>query len=243
MRTRPGTFIFNFHGIGKISRPYDPGEAPFWLSQQEFKEALDAIELKPSDLQVAITFDDGNVSDLEIAAPELIRRNIPAAFFALAGRLGQASFLSKTHLRELTDAGFEIGSHGYDHVDWTRLRRRDLEREACASKAVLEDTIGVAVRRAAIPFGRYNWRVLRALERAGYTEVLSSDGGPRLSSAWPVPRRSLRDGRAVSSVSDLLAGGHAVGRRATCEARLVVKASSPMRAPPNGFLGGWMLGR
>lgn len=230
-RTSPATYIVNYHGVGSALRDYEPGEAPFWLTEDEFDASLEAVRIALRKRRVMLTFDDGNLSDYTIAAPALVRRGLTACFFVVAGRLGSRGFMGGSHLRQLVAEGFEIGSHGLGHVDWTQLDAAALAREVQDSKAILEDTIGHVVRRAAIPFGRYDRRVLQALRDVGYDEVLSSDGGPRLTAAWPVPRRSIREGISAADLPRLIDASFAALRRLRCEGQLRLKSALNRNRP------------
>jgi peptidoglycan/xylan/chitin deacetylase (PgdA/CDA1 family) len=222
---RVATFIINIHGVGKATRPYEPGEEPYWIDDADFEGVLDFVERHPRRQGIRLTFDDGNHSDHAIAAPALRMRGLSATFFVLAGRLDQAGYLSKSEVRELCDEGFEVGSHGCDHIDWTRASDEVLKRELKDSKVIIEQTTGCAVRGAAIPFGLYDRRVLEALSHCGYSEVFSSDGGPRLTTAWPIPRYSLRRGVDVGALADCIEAGTALLSLAQTEARVRIKAS------------------
>src|SRR4051794_24605307 len=81
-----------FHGIGDPSRPLDAGEAQVWVTRQRFEEMVDVIADRQD---VHVTFDDGNVSDLEIGLPVLAKRGIHAEFYILAGRFETPGFLSR----------------------------------------------------------------------------------------------------------------------------------------------------
>jgi peptidoglycan/xylan/chitin deacetylase (PgdA/CDA1 family) len=218
-------FIVNIHGVGKIPRAYDSGEEPYWIDNVDLESILDFVERHPRPNSIGLSFDDGNRSDHAIAAPALRRRGLRARFFVLAGKLDQDGYLSRGQLRELSEEGFEIGSHGYEHVDWTKANDGILTRELRDSKAIIEDTTGRAVTSAAIPFGIYDRHVLRALRHFGYREIFSSDGGPRLTSAWPTPRYSLRRGVELGALADRIETGAAFLSRAQTEARLRIKAS------------------
>jgi peptidoglycan/xylan/chitin deacetylase (PgdA/CDA1 family) len=71
-----------------------------------------------------------------------------------------------------------------DHVPWTGLDDRALEREIAGSKAILQDVLGHEIRSVALPFGAYNRRVLAALRAAGYTAIYSSDPGTSQGDQW-----------------------------------------------------------
>ncbi len=180
----------NFHGIGEPERTLEPGEAPFWVSPQQFEEVVSHVAKAPANFEV--TFDDGNLSDHDIALPTLLRFGLRARFFMLTGRIGDPGSLDKAHLRALSEAGMTIGSHGIDHTAWPTLSDADLKHELYASRARLEDICGHAITEAGIPFGRYDARVLRALRNAGYTTAWSSDGGRFRNHTFMRPRTSVR---------------------------------------------------
>lgn len=163
-----------FHGIGDPERRLDPREQVVWVSREHFLSLLDCITGRDD---VAITFDDGNASDLEHALPALLERGLSATFFVVAGRLGTPCFLDERGLRELAAAGMEIGCHGMRHRPWRGLDEQALHEELVEAKTILERAIGCPVTRAACPFGSYDRRVLRGLRRSGYKHVYTSDRG------------------------------------------------------------------
>ncbi len=196
----------NFHGIGDPGRTLEPGEAPYWLSQEQFEHVLDQIAATPDPAAIQITFDDGNLSDHDIALPALINRGLRARFFVLTGRLGQAGSLHKAHLHSLQDAGMQIGSHGIDHVSWPTLDDAALRQELETSRTQLEEICGRSITEAGIPFGRYDARVLRALRASGYTTAWSSDGGQWRQGAFLRPRTSLRGDMSSAEMRAILSG-------------------------------------
>lgn len=203
--------ILNFHGIGAPRRELEPGEAPYWVSEDFFARILDLIPEAP--LPVAITFDDGNASDLDIAAPRLIDRGLTAEVFALSGRLDRPGSLSAAGLRELEAAGLRIGTHGVDHVDWRRAAPEVLAREIADSRARLGDVVSREIDAAAIPFGSYGPHVLRALRQAGLARVFTSDGGRADATAWLRPRTSVRGDMDAGAVRAILQGRESPLRR------------------------------
>lgn len=216
--------ILTFHGIGVPARALAPGEADYWIGVDRFLEVLDRISGHPDRERLFITFDDGNTSDLAIAVPELQRRGLRAEFFVLTGRIGQPGSLDADDIRALIGAGMDIGSHGIAHRDWTSLSARELDDELNASKAVLEKICGEPVRAAAIPFGRYNANVLRALRRAGYAAAYSSDGGAVDTSAFLRPRTSIRRNTGDGTLDRILSGQSSVLRRLRRTAAMTIKS-------------------
>lgn len=140
---------------------------------------------------VGFAFDDGNSSDLELALPILAEHGLKARFFVLAGRLGTPGYLSAGDLVSLREAGMRIGSHGINHRDWRTIDAEELRAEAVDSKAILSEAIGAPVTEAACPFGSYDRRVVRALRRAGYERMFTTEGGPARTGSYVMPRTSV----------------------------------------------------
>ena len=163
-----------FHGIGEPERRLDPGEQDVWVSRERFLSLLDSVKARDD---VAISFDDGNVSDLEHAMPALRERGVVATFFVVAGRLGTPHFLDEDAVGALAAGGMEIGCHGMLHRPWRGLDVQALHEELVEAKTVLERALKRPVTRAACPFGSYDRRVLRTLRGCGYEHVYTSDGG------------------------------------------------------------------
>ena len=163
-----------FHGVGEPPRVLDRGEADVWVSKKRFAALLDAAAERND---VRITFDDGNVSDLEHALPALRARGLEGTFFIVAGRIGTPGFLDASGVRQLAAAGMEIGSHGMCHRPWRHLDALARDEELVRAKALLEEVVERPVTEAACPFGSYDRRVVAGLRAAGYRRVYTSDRG------------------------------------------------------------------
>jgi peptidoglycan/xylan/chitin deacetylase (PgdA/CDA1 family) len=189
----PSCSILNFHGIGQPSRTLEPGEERYWITADFFRKCLDrvvAFNLRKAG-ELHITFDDGNVSDYEIALNEITERGLDATFFIVSHRIDCKGSLTKTMLRSLHQSGMAIGTHGRRHNDWRLMPTDELQLELRESKATLEDIISSPVIQAAIPFGSYDNRVLNTLRREGFQSVYSSDRGPCRKDRWLRPRTCI----------------------------------------------------
>ena len=195
-----------FHGIGTPARRMEAGEAPYWVSVAQFETVLDLIARQPLPERFRISFDDGNISDHDIALPRLTAHRLRADFFVLSGRIGQPGSLDRDHVRALQRAGMTIGSHGVAHRDWRRLDDAGLAEELRASRICLEAIIGVPVTTAGIPFGSYDRRVLQALRGAGYQAAYSSDRGEMDPTAFLRPRTSITAAMGPGEIAAILAG-------------------------------------
>ena len=170
----------NVHGVGPLpSRPMEDGEDQVWISVEQLEGLLDAAVGRPD---VTITFDDGNLSDLELGLPRLQERGLKARFYVCAGLLGEPGRLDEAGVRELHHAGMVIGSHGWAHrdwrsLDWGPLGAVEVEEEMVRARRRIGKLIGTDVSEVAVPFGSYDRHVVRALRRTGVTRIYTSDGG------------------------------------------------------------------
>ncbi|MEO0369813.1 MAG: polysaccharide deacetylase family protein [Pseudomonadota bacterium] len=204
--------ILNFHGLGQPTRALEPGEALYWVPADLFAQTLDLARSLKGKVETHITFDDGNASDLTLAAPLLAEHAMHAQFFVLSDRIGEAGSLSATDMHELQKAGHSIGTHGASHVDWKALDAAGQTREFDHARTAIAGVTGQPVTAAAIPFGRYNGAVLRALKSRGYTHVYSSDGGAWRSDRAPIPRTSPRSDMTIEDIENVMLGREPVLR-------------------------------
>ncbi|MEU0738415.1 polysaccharide deacetylase family protein [Streptomyces sp. NPDC006134] len=168
---------------------------------------------------VLLTFDDGFADLPGPTAEALAARSLPATAYLTTGALAPggrsllppAPMMTLDRVAELERSGMEIGSHTVTHAQLDTLSARRLAYELRASKDVLEDTLGHAVRHLAYPHG-YNSAKVRAMAaRAGYEtatavrHALSSDRDERYRIARLIVRRS----HTVADVRAWLAGGGA----------------------------------
>ncbi|HEY0408264.1 MAG TPA: polysaccharide deacetylase family protein, partial [Pyrinomonadaceae bacterium] len=96
--------------------------------------------------RIVITFDDGCETDLLAAAPLLKEFNANATFYIVAGFLDTPGYLNARQLRELSEQGFDIGSHSMTHAYLPDLAPQQLRTEIYESKARLEEITGRAVK-------------------------------------------------------------------------------------------------
>jgi peptidoglycan/xylan/chitin deacetylase (PgdA/CDA1 family) len=120
----------------------DPGYLRYVVREHEFREQMEWLQsaglrgISVSEALtgktsggIVITFDDGCETDLSVAAPILRKLNFGATFYITVGFLGRPGYLAADQLRELRDAGFEIGCHSMTHPYLTDLDDLQLHRE------------------------------------------------------------------------------------------------------------------
>jgi peptidoglycan/xylan/chitin deacetylase (PgdA/CDA1 family) len=125
--------------------------------------------------QPAITFDDGHVSNIQLAAPSLASRGLAATFFITVGWTGTKNgYMDWSELKALHAAGHNIGAHGWSHKLLTHCSDAELDQELRKARLTLEDGLGAAVSSISLPGGRFDSRVLAACSEAGYDAVFTS---------------------------------------------------------------------
>jgi peptidoglycan/xylan/chitin deacetylase (PgdA/CDA1 family) len=157
----------------------EPSAYSYALETAQFQRHLNLyVHLRArgqSELRPEITFDDGHISNYELALPLLQARGIQARFFITVGWTGHKSgYMGWPELRALQQAGQDIGAHGWTHTLLTHCSGKDLHRELEKARYTLQDKLGISVTTMSLPGGRFNRRVLAACNEAGYTRVYTS---------------------------------------------------------------------
>ena len=203
-----------FHGIGHPRRDLEPGEGRYWVEPDLYHRVLDEIAETPD---VRVSFDDGNVSDVEIALEGLLQRGLRATFFVLAGRVGRSGSLDRGGIVELCRQGMVVGTHGMDHRSWRGLPPDGRDRELVQARRQIEELTGSPVDLAALPLGQYDRALLSHLKREGYAAVHTSDRRPAREGAWIQPRYSVRQDDTLESVRSAVLAGPGARRRLRLE--------------------------
>jgi len=138
-------------------------------------------DLEAGKFFAAVTFDDGFVSVLENALPELQRYKMPATIFVPSGYLGQQPgwikkdkkewVMTPEQLRVARKGGLTIGSHTVLHSRLDRLSREQAGCEMSVSKSELEKILEQPVELLSFPHGAYNGNILELAQSIGYRRV------------------------------------------------------------------------
>jgi peptidoglycan/xylan/chitin deacetylase (PgdA/CDA1 family) len=214
--------VVTFHGVGRPHDGVGPAEARYWCDADLFRHLIDEVtRVSAEGGRIEITFDDGNKSDLEIAAPLLAERGLAATFFVCAGRLGKPHYLSVEDLAALEAMGMTIGSHGQNHVDLRRVDGDNLAVETAKADRVLAAHCRAPVDSFAIPFGSYDRRALAALRH--FRRVYSSDGVRTTGSEHPIPRIAFTRDWSVETITRIVERRDSPVDRARYRAKALLK--------------------
>ena len=130
------------------------------------------------DKYVAISFDDGYKDNYTHALPLLKKYNAKATFHLIEPKIGGSIYMDAAQIRELLQAGMEIGSHTMSHHQLAEIDPKYLEWEIGVSKYALEKRFpGLQVRTLAYPNGSVNAQVIAALKKYGYEQALTGHTG------------------------------------------------------------------
>jgi peptidoglycan/xylan/chitin deacetylase (PgdA/CDA1 family) len=166
----------------------------------------DSDDLRP---RVAITFDDGYRDNYDYAVPLLAKYGLSATFFVVAGLIRRdpvvierCRMLQKTdtdsvrpmesrHLREMSQAGLEIGSHTYSHPNLSLLNRQAAKWEMVRSRQMIEQDLGRHVLSLAYPFGTPGRHIIPT------TAEIAAEAGYELAGSILYRNVQLNDSRFV----------------------------------------------
>lgn len=221
-----GAVVLMYHRIGNGVLPgREPGEelysVPFERFQQQLYEltadrhtvvgcdALAAAALDGGSLPeraVALTFDDGNITDHSLVLPVLLSLEYSAVFFISPALVGEEGYLGWEEIRELAAAGMTIGVHGLDHRPLSSLEDGELQRQLRTARRLIEARLGQAPSLLSLPGGAGGRRVAAAALTAGYRLVFGST--PRVlrpgANRFELPRFPVRRTDSMKKFQSLL---------------------------------------
>ena len=108
---------------------------------------------------VALTFDDGPGEHTEELLDCLTKNNAKATFFML----GSNAAAFPDVVKELKDAGMELGNHTYDHLDLTTLDSESVTSQIKRTNDAISGAAGVPATVMRPPGGAYNESVQAAV--------------------------------------------------------------------------------
>jgi peptidoglycan/xylan/chitin deacetylase (PgdA/CDA1 family) len=147
---------------------------------------------------ITISVDDGHPSDLR-AADLLEELGLRATFYIPATNR-ERPVMTNAEVHALAGR-FEVGGHTFHHVPLTSLPPEAARKEIVDGKAWLEDVSGGPVRSFCYPRGKFNARLARMVEVAGFdcgrTCMLNLTGRPANPYAWGVSTQAASHSRAI----------------------------------------------
>jgi peptidoglycan/xylan/chitin deacetylase (PgdA/CDA1 family) len=134
---------------------------------------------------IVLTFDDAYRNIRQVAWPLMQERTMTGTLFAVADHVGGSNewdrakgmprleLMEASELKELADAGWEIGSHGCRHLELAKANETQQHDEIFRSKLVLESLLEVSPEFYAYPYGSYTESAKAMLHESGYRGAVS----------------------------------------------------------------------
>jgi peptidoglycan/xylan/chitin deacetylase (PgdA/CDA1 family) len=210
LRLREVPMILMYHGVAEVAEdpnllcvsPSRFAEHMAWLERRGLRGVgigtlVDAMRAGRQRGLVGITFDDGYLSVLEAALPELQRRGFGATAYIISDRLGGTNewdegpswpLMTVGQVRELAEAGIEIGSHAATHLRLAGASPQQLTAEVGDSKASLAALLGTEIRGFAYPYGSMDAAARRAVLDAGYEYACAVEASTAEIGLMALPR-------------------------------------------------------
>ncbi|CCQ95273.1 putative polysaccharide deacetylase pdaB [[Clostridium] ultunense Esp] len=119
--------------------------------------------------KIALTFDIswGEIRTLPILEV-LQEEGVKKATFFLSGPW------SRDHVeivRKIKEMGYEIGSHGYKHTNYSQLSDQEIREQILKAHAILKEITGETPTLIRTPNGDFDQRVLNIANQLGYTVI------------------------------------------------------------------------
>ncbi len=161
--------VANFQKQIKTLRAWGYTSIPLSRLVQAVEEG---VELPPR--PVILTFDDGYMDVYDNALPVMENYGLVGVSYIIVNQLEIGGFLHVKQLKEMLDAGWEIGSHTNSHVD-LRQEQVDLSAEISGSKETLENLLDVQIETFSFPYGMTTPYATQ-LVRDGYQNAVGLGG-------------------------------------------------------------------
>jgi peptidoglycan/xylan/chitin deacetylase (PgdA/CDA1 family) len=120
---------------------------------------------------IVISFDDGNEDIYQNAFPIMKSLGFTGTTYIVTNRIGSKDFVNADEIKQLYDAGWEIGSHTRTHQDLVK-NAGSLDSEGRGSKEDLESKLGIRIDTFAYPFGAMETLTANEIAKYGYTSAV-----------------------------------------------------------------------
>ncbi len=157
---------------------------------------------------VVLSFDDGCYGNYQHAYPLLRERGWPGVFFVSTGIVGTDRGISWAGLKEMSQNGMSIQSHGHSHRRLEGLSAEEVDRELINSKQLLEDNLGTTVDALSLPGGGIPFNLESYARKTGYRLVATSIPAvvDNATSVFDVPRLAVKNRQTLKEFSEMIHG-------------------------------------
>lgn len=176
-------------------------------------------------IQVGLTFDDGYDCIYDTVFPILQSENVVATVYINTGWMGESSelrkdsnpnlghypgekFLTWDEVKILEQAGWEIGSHGVDHLDLTQEFESKIQAELNNSKTAIEDHLQKPCKHFAYTYGRHNKLLHLCVKNANYHYAVAGQHASlkKINNNMALPRLNIQNDYSQSDFEAIICG-------------------------------------
>lgn len=223
--------ILLYHAVGNSPHAMSVqqfSEQMQWLYQHckvvSLKDLLDTSRVGEG-IHVTISFDDGYACLYQNVAPILKQWNMPAIVYINTGWIAEKeidrrksntvlghypneAFLLWNEVRALQKLGWEIGSHGAEHLDLTEASDLDIDEQLAISKLSIEKKLKVNCSHFAYTWGRHSAKLRQHVQKAGYLYAAAAHHLPLgiKNNNYALPRMNIENRYALSDFVNIVQG-------------------------------------
>ena len=177
------------------------------------------------ELRVAITFDDGYATLYNHVLPLLSQKKKHATVYLNTGWISDHSshrrqsdaqlghypeefFLVWKEVKELYQAGWEIGSHGVNHHNFTRIKNESVHQELLNSRQDIERRLQADCLHFSYPWGQYTAHLKESVKIAGYQYAVAARHAEikQHSDLFALPRINISRDYSLADFKDIVRG-------------------------------------
>ena len=217
----PGVPILMYHYVRTVDESKDSLGYRLSVTREQLDQQLnylsnagwktismaDYIAGKTAKNSIILTFDDGYEDFYTDAYPELQKYSMSATIYIITGKIG-GNYMTWDQLRELQQAGIEVGAHTINHNSLSSLSVKSQRQEIFGSKKSLEQELQVPVTAFCYPSGQYTAETEALVREAGFISATTTQSG--LASFQPkgdlmaIPRVRIGPWSSVAWLSQTL---------------------------------------
>lgn len=214
------------------------GNGPWAISEQMFKKQIQWLkqnceilplsrllteDLKEKKIYVSLTFDDGYACLYDTVLPILNTANAVGTVYLNTGWIDQKSrrtscselghyprehFLTWDEVSALDEAGWEIGSHGVEHIDLTKQPLDIIKTALRDSKKEIEKQLKKPCNHFAYTFGKHSNLVKKQVSEANYHYAVAAHHQPLSKNDDPtaLSRLNIESGYSMEDFQNIVLG-------------------------------------
>ena len=125
---------------------------------------------------IMLTYDDTDLEQYTIAAPEMDKYGFKGVYFIMTVSLGRPNYMTSEQVKDLSDKGHTIGSHTWDHHNVKKYQGADWITQLDKPSKQLEKITGKPIEYFAYPFGLWNEAAIPELKNRNFKASFQLSG-------------------------------------------------------------------